>query len=100
MATTTAVKDGNDWVINGSKMFATNGTTATYMNVFCLTDPENTSRHRRHGSFSCPPPPRLPGHQDPRQARIRAPDTAELMFKDLRLPAENLVGSKARAFPS
>jgi alkylation response protein AidB-like acyl-CoA dehydrogenase len=39
MAATTAVRNSGEWVINGSKMFATNGTLAQFMNAFCLTDP-------------------------------------------------------------
>jgi len=50
-AITSAVKDKDEWVINGSKMFITNGTIAKYMNVFCLTDPDNPDRHQRHSFF-------------------------------------------------
>jgi acyl-CoA dehydrogenase len=48
MAETTAVKDDDQWVINGTKMFATNGGIADFMLVFCRTDPENLSRHKRY----------------------------------------------------
>lgn len=42
-ADTTAVKEDNHWVLNGTKMFATNGTLADVLLVFCQTDPENQS---------------------------------------------------------
>jgi len=99
MAVTTAVKDGDAWVVNGSKMFATNGTLATYMNVFCLTDPENPSRHKRHSFILIPTA--TPGYQAVKihgKLGIRASDTAELVFKDLRVPAENLVGVEGEGF--
>ena len=48
---TMAVKDGHDYVINGSKIFITNGTVASYFMVICLTDPHDPSRHRRHSAI-------------------------------------------------
>jgi alkylation response protein AidB-like acyl-CoA dehydrogenase len=99
MAVTTAVKDGGEWVINGSKMFATNGTIATYINVFCLTDPENPSRHKRHSFILVPT--KAPGYKAIKihgKLGIRASDTAELVLKDLRVPAENLVGVEGEGF--
>jgi alkylation response protein AidB-like acyl-CoA dehydrogenase len=53
-AVTTAVNTGDAWVINGSKMFATNGTVAAYMLIFCLTEPKNESPHRRHSFILVP----------------------------------------------
>ncbi|MBU0513572.1 MAG: acyl-CoA dehydrogenase family protein, partial [Proteobacteria bacterium] len=47
-AQTTAVRDGDEWVINGAKMFITNGNLAKWVLVFCATDPENPHRHGRH----------------------------------------------------
>ena len=99
MAATTAVRDGGEWVINGSKMFATNGTTASYINVFCLTDPENPSRHKRHSFILVPTS--APGYKAIKihgKLGIRASDTAELVLKDLRVPVENLVGIEGEGF--
>jgi alkylation response protein AidB-like acyl-CoA dehydrogenase len=99
MAATTAVKDGGGWVINGSKMFATNGTIAAHMNVFCLTDPENPSRHKRHSFILVPTAAagfsavKIRG-----KLGIRASDTAELILKDVRVPAENIVGAEGEGF--
>jgi acyl-CoA dehydrogenase len=99
MAATTAEKDGDHWVINGSKMFATNGTIATYMLVFCKTDPEHSSRHQRHSFFLVPTD--TPGYKANKihgKMGIRASDTAELVFSNLRVPAENLVGAQGAGF--
>jgi len=99
MAATTAVRDGDDWVINGSKMFATNGTIADYVNVFCLTDPDHPSRHKRHSFILVPT--RAPGYTAIKirgKLGIRASDTAELVLKDLRVPAASLIGVEGEGF--
>jgi alkylation response protein AidB-like acyl-CoA dehydrogenase len=99
MASTNAVRDGGVWVINGSKMFATNGTTASHINLFCLTDPENPSRHKRHSFILVPTT--TPGYKAIKihgKLGIRASDTAELVLKDLRVPVENIVGVEGEGF--
>ena len=50
-ARTSAVLDGDEWVINGSKMFITNGDIADFLLVFCATDPENPDGIRGTASF-------------------------------------------------
>jgi len=99
LATTTAVKDGNEYVINGSKMFITNGTIANYLNVFCLTDPDNPERHRRHSFFIVETD--RPGYEANKlhgKLGIRANDTAEVFFNNVRIPASNLVGRLGDGF--
>ncbi|MFZ0724548.1 MAG: acyl-CoA dehydrogenase family protein [Desulfobacterales bacterium] len=98
-AVTTAEKNGDAWVINGSKMFATNGTVAAYMLVFCRTDPENESPHRRHSFILVPTA--TPGFKAVKirgKLGIRASDTAELILKDVRVSAESLVGEQGEGF--
>jgi len=98
-ASTAAVRDGNEWVINGTKMFATNGSLATYVIVFCQTDPENPSRHGRHSFIVVPTD--TPGYAASKihgKMGIRASDTAELEFRDVRVPATNLVGGQGEGF--
>lgn len=98
-AITSAKKEGDQWVINGSKMFATNGTIADYMLVFCRTNPENSSRHSRHSFFLVPT--NTKGYHATKirgKMGIRASDTAEIYFKDLRLPLDHLVGKEGEGF--
>ncbi|MGD9075782.1 MAG: acyl-CoA dehydrogenase family protein [Desulfobacteraceae bacterium] len=96
---TTAVQDGNDYVINGNKMFITNGTVASYFMVICLTNPQDPSRHGRHSVIL------LESDREGFEAiklrhklGIRASDTAELAFKDVRVPQENLIGEEGKGF--
>ena len=98
-AVTTAVKDSDEWVINGSKMFITNGDLADYMIVFALTDPENPSRHRRHSFFLVPT--NTPGYKATKllgKMGIRASDTAEISLSDVRVPLSNLIGKEGQGF--
>ncbi len=98
-AATTAVKDGNMWVINGTKMFATNGNVAEFLLVFCQTDPDNESRHRRHSFFIVPVD--TPGYAASKihgKMGIRASNTAEISLKDVRVPLDNLVGQEGDGF--
>ncbi|MDB4444078.1 acyl-CoA dehydrogenase family protein [bacterium] len=97
--TTTAVKDGDEWVINGSKMFITNGDIADYMMVYVLTDPDNPSRHNRHSFILVPT--KTKGYEATKlrgKLGIRASDTAELSFSDMRVPLSNLVGKEGAGF--
>ena len=98
-AITTAVKDGSEWVINGTKMFITNGDLADVLLVFCQTDPENPSRHRQHSFILVPTD--TPGYKATKirgKLGIRASDTAEVSLKDVRVPQDNLIGKTGEGF--
>lgn len=98
-ATTSAVKEGDEWVINGSKMFTTNGTLAKYVVVFCQTEPQNPSRHERHSFILVPTD--TPGYQATKlhgKLGIRASDTAEISLANVRVPLKNLVGKESEGF--
>lgn len=98
-ATTTGVRDGDEWVINGSKMFATNGNLANFLLVFCMTDPDNPSRHDRYSFILVPTD--TPGYSSSKirgKLGIRASDTAEISFTDVRVPLSNLVGEEGKGF--
>lgn len=93
LAATSAVKDGDEYVINGTKTFITNGTIADYILVFCVTDTETKDRLKRH-SFILVETDR-PGFEATKikgKMGIRASDTAELSFSNVRVPRKNLVG--------
>jgi len=95
---TRASKDGDDYIINGSKMFITNGTVCDFMITQCITSPEE----KRHNRFSMII---VPGDAEgvtrtkiPGKLGVRSSDTGELSFEDVRVPQENLVGEEGRGF--
>jgi len=99
MAITTAVRDGDEYVINGTKMFITNGDIANYLLVFCQTDPDNPDRHRRHSFFIVETD--RPGFEATKmhgKLGIRANDTAEISLSNVRVPASNIVGEEGNGF--
>ena len=89
---TTARKDGNHYVINGSKIFITNGGTANFILVVAKTDPTQGSKGT---SLIVVETDEVEGF---RRGRVldkmgqKANDTAELFFDDVRVPASNLIG--------
>lgn len=94
---TTARRDGDSYVLNGNKVFITNAGPATVYVVFALTDPEK--RTRGVSAFiveSGTPGFRIGKHED--KMGIRGSTTAELVFEDCRIPAENLLGEEGFGF--
>ncbi|MDB2237153.1 acyl-CoA dehydrogenase family protein [Halorubrum ezzemoulense] len=96
---TRAEKDGDEWVINGSKMWITNGTVADYFVVVCETDPDIDDRYSGYSQIL------VEGDRDgltrdkiTGKLGIRASDTAELRFDDVRVPEENLIGQRGMGF--
>lgn len=90
---TLARREGDFYVINGSKQFITNGSIANYLAVFCLTHPEAESRLRRFGIILVETNrPGFGALKITGKMGIRASDTAEIRFNDVRVPKENLVG--------
>ncbi|MCL2580961.1 MAG: acyl-CoA dehydrogenase family protein [Streptosporangiales bacterium] len=94
---TRAVRDGDDWVINGSKMFITNGTQADWI---CLL--ARTSDEPGYGSFSqIIVPTDTPGFSVSRKLEklgMHSSDTAELAFTDMRVPVSNTIGQIGHGF--
>ena len=94
---TTAVRDGDEWVINGSKTFITNGINADFVIVVCQTDPEAGAM-----GFSLIVVER--GAEGFTRGRnldkigLKAQDTAELYFDNVRVPATNLLGTEGQGF--
>jgi alkylation response protein AidB-like acyl-CoA dehydrogenase len=98
-AKTRAERVNGNYVINGSKMFITNGCLADYLLVFCITDPEEKNCHRKHSTILVDT--RQPGFQATKihgKMGIRASNTAEISFTDVTAPAENLVGREGEGF--
>ncbi len=95
---TKAVKDGTDYVINGNKMFITNGTVCDFMVAQCITNPEE----KKHNSFSLIIVPAnakgITRNKIHGKMGIRSSDTAEIAFEDVRVPQTNLVGKAGNGF--
>jgi acyl-CoA dehydrogenase len=94
---TRAVKQGDKYVINGSKCFITNGTYADWFTVYAKTDPE--AGHRGISAFIVDA--NLPGVTvDKKEDKMgqRASNTATISFNDVEIPAENLIGEENKGF--
>lgn len=95
---TTARRDGDDWIINGAKMFITNGVYGDIFIVAARTDP--SSKGSRGISLFIVEKD-TPGFSVARKLDKHGwlcSDTAELAFQDMRVPAENLLGQENRGF--
>ncbi|MGX6510999.1 acyl-CoA dehydrogenase family protein [Rhodococcus sp. SJ-2] len=95
--TTTAVPDGDGWVLNGSKTFITSGILADLVIVFAKTDPDAGSR----GFSLFVVEDGMAGFTRGRKldkVGLHAQDTAELFFEDVRVPKENLLGELGQGF--
>jgi alkylation response protein AidB-like acyl-CoA dehydrogenase len=91
---TRAVRDGDDYVISGTKRFITHGSVAELITLFAVTDPD-ARRHRRLSCFVVEVP--TPGFAVTRvehKMGIRGSPTAELAFDDVRVPAANRIGEE------
>jgi alkylation response protein AidB-like acyl-CoA dehydrogenase len=97
---TSAVRDGDEWVINGSKIFITNGgPLAGFYSVLCQTNPDAQPSHR--GMSLILVEADRPGVSTASvgvKMGIRMMHTAEVTFKEVRVPAENLIGEENRGF--
>ncbi|AJF27192.1 acyl-CoA dehydrogenase [Haloarcula sp. CBA1115] len=96
---TQARKEGDEWVINGNKMWITNGSVGDYFVVLCETDPDAEGRYNGFSQIL------IESDRDGFEAEkitgklgIRASDTAELILNDVRVPEDNLVGTRGAGF--
>ncbi|MCU0944153.1 MAG: acyl-CoA dehydrogenase family protein [Rubritepida sp.] len=94
---TSARRDGEHWVINGSKTFISNGQNAGLVIVVCKTDPE---AGRRGISLICVEEgtPGFTRGRNLEKIGMHAQDTSELFFEDVRVPAANLLGEENAGF--
>ena len=97
---TQAVKDGDTWILNGTKSWVTNGNTAGAILTMARTDTRGVRRGARGiGAFIITPD--LPGFKVGKKEDklgLRASPTVQLTFDNMRVPAENLLGDEAQGF--
>lgn len=94
---TRAVRDGDDWVINGSKCFITNGSRSTWYTVMAVTDPDAGS----HGISAFMVQRDDPGFRVgalEHKLGIKGSPTAELYFEDCRIPGDRMIGEEGTGF--
>jgi alkylation response protein AidB-like acyl-CoA dehydrogenase len=94
---TTAVRNGSDYILNGTKRFITSGKNAGLTIVTAITD--ESRRHKGISAFLVPKgtPGFIVGNEEDKMG-LRASDTTDLIFHDCRVPAENLMGKEGDGF--
>jgi butyryl-CoA dehydrogenase len=98
---TRAVRDGDEWVITGQKMWATNGLRAGMLTMLAVTDPDAESRHRGLTAFVLEKEPglaSLPGLEigpPIRKLGYKGVESVELSFDGFRAPADSVIGGDA-----
>ncbi|MFJ8246872.1 acyl-CoA dehydrogenase family protein [Peribacillus asahii] len=96
---TTAIKDGDDYIINGQKTFITNGILSDLIIVACKTDPQASPSHKGVSLFLVERD--TPGFSRGRKldkVGMHSQDTAELILEDVKVPAANLLGEEGQGF--
>ncbi|MBM7647715.1 acyl-CoA dehydrogenase [Bacillus ectoiniformans] len=96
---TTAIKDGNEYILNGQKTFITNGIQSDLILVAVKTDPNAQPKYK--GVSLIMVERDTPGFTRGRKLNkvgLHSQDTAELYFEDCRVPAENLIGGEGQGF--
>lgn len=96
---TTAIKDGDIYVINGQKTFITNGIHSDVIIVACKTDPQASPPHKGVSLLLIERD--TPGFSRGRKLNkvgMHSQDTAELIFEDARVPVTNLLGEEGKGF--
>jgi len=94
---TTARREGDHYVLNGTKCFITNGGVAEVVTVIAMTDKEKGSRGASAFIVNKDTPGFSVGKEEDKMG-IRASSTSELIFEDCKVPAENLLGKEGMGF--
>lgn len=92
-----ARKEGNYWVLNGSKLFITNGSLAEILVVMAVTDPEKGRKGISAFIIEKGMKGFKPGKKEDKLG-IRAADTSELIFEDVKVPAQNIIGKEGEGY--
>ena len=94
---TKAIKNGEEYIINGAKCFTSNGAIANWYVVFALTNPEKGARGISAFIVPRESPGVTVGKIEDKMGH-RASNTAEMFFEDVRVPAENLLAKEGSGF--
>ncbi len=89
---TVAKRDGDDYIVNGTKTWISNGIRGNCLAVLVKTDPTAEPRHRGMSLFLCEKGPGFSVGKKLKKLGYRSIDSAELIFEDFRVPADNLIG--------
>jgi alkylation response protein AidB-like acyl-CoA dehydrogenase len=96
---TRAIKQDGGYLINGSKMFISNGDIADFFVTLCLTNPDAESKNGRHSVIIINgDKPGIERNKIHGKLGIRAHDTAEITFSNVWVPEENLIGQEGKGF--
>jgi alkylation response protein AidB-like acyl-CoA dehydrogenase len=96
---TTARRDGDSYLINGTKTWITNGVYGSCFGVLVKTDPEAQPRHKGMSMFLCEKGAGFKASKKIRKLGYKSIDSAELVFEDHRVPADQLIGgAEGRGF--
>ncbi|MEE1228046.1 MAG: acyl-CoA dehydrogenase family protein [Lachnospiraceae bacterium] len=94
---TTAVKDGDEYVLNGRKCFITNGGIADFYCITALTDKSKGAKGMSIFLVDKGTPGLSSGHEEDKMG-IRCSNTTDVVLEDVRVPAENLLGGEGQGF--
>ena len=96
-------EDGKEWILNGSKCFITNGKEADIYIIIAYTDIVEDKRGRKQKKFSAfiveKNTPGFTFGTKENKMGIHGSSTYELIFQDMHIPAENLLGARGKGFP-
>ena len=95
---TRAVKTGNDYVLNGTKTWISNGIQGSCFAVLVKTNPEAEPRHKGMTMFLCEKGPGFTASKKLEKLGYKGIDSAELVFDDYKISADNLIGEEGRGF--
>jgi alkylation response protein AidB-like acyl-CoA dehydrogenase len=93
-----ARREGNDYVLNGTKTWISNGIQGSCFAVLAKTDPEAQPRHKGMAMFLCEKGPGFTAGRKLEKLGYKGIDSAELVFENYRVPAANLIGDEGRGF--
>ena len=96
---TEAIKEGEEYVISGNKIFITNATLADFLIDLCVTHPDHPKKHERFSTILVET--NRPGYEANvlhGKLSLRPSNTGEVAFKGVRVPVRNLLGKEGRGF--